>query len=75
MIKCVLLDGTKIEIQSLKEINERGLEGCQNLRTLGCWKNNLRTLKGLEQCINLQKNNVFGLEQRNKVSGLEQSPL
>ena len=53
MIECVLLDGTKIEIQSLKDINEKKI--ATQIKELYCDNTKLKTLEGLDQCVNLQE--------------------
>jgi len=52
MVRCVLLDGTEIEIKSLKEINERGIG--DQIKELNCVGSQLKTLKGLDKCVNLR---------------------
>jgi len=53
MIKCVLLDGTEIGILSLKEINEKGFG--EQIKEINCNDSRLKTLEGIEQCVNLRK--------------------
>ena len=68
MIRCILLDGTDIEIQSLKEINEKGI--ATQIKELYCWNNQIITLKGLEKCVNLQKIDCSG-NQLTTLEGIE----
>ena len=58
MINCVLIDGTYLEIQSLKEINDR--EIATQIKEIDCFRNKLETLEGIEECINLQTLNCSG---------------
>ena len=53
MIQCILLDEVIIYIHSLKEINEKGIG--EQIIALNCNNNHLKTLEGLENCVNLQR--------------------